>query len=149
MKSNLQLTKNESRYLKLIYKKQREESEKIKTSSIAEALDVRPSSVTEVFQGLAEKGLLEHNPYYGVRLTEEGVKMARERWRRHRILEVLFVKLLDYSPEKACEEAYGLDYHTSEGLINSICRSFDHPEVCPCGNRIFPNRNCSGGIESA
>lgn len=148
MRVDGQLTENESRYLKLIYKKQREDSEKIKTSSIAEAFGVRPSSVTEVFQCLAEKGLLEHNLYHGVRLTEAGVGIARERWRRHRILEVLFVNFLGYTPERAHEEAYSLGYHTSEDLINSICQNFDHPEVCPCGNRIFPNQKCRGGIES-
>lgn len=139
----MELTENESRYLKIIYRTQREEDEKLSTTSIAKDLKVRPSSVTEVLQGLAEKGLLEYVPYHGVGLTEMGIQKAREQLRKHRILEVLFVNYLGYNPENACEEALALDYHASKQLINSICRSFDHPEVCPCGKRIFSNRDCS------
>lgn len=137
----MELTKNESRYLKIIYREQREGNKKIRTTSIAEDLNVRPSSVTEVLQCLSEKGFLDYDPYHGVELTELGMEKARKQLRKHRILEVLFVDYLGYSPEMACEEAFDLDYHASEHLINSICRSFDHPEICPCGKRIFPNQS--------
>lgn len=138
----MKITKNEGRYLKMIYRKQREENEKLSTCSIAKNLDVRPPSVTEVLQSLAEKEFLKYDPYKGVKLTEKGVEMAREQLRKHRILEILLVEYLGYSPEEACEEAFRLDYYTSEELINSICRSFDHPEVCPCGKEIFSNQSC-------
>lgn len=136
------ITENESRYLKLIYREQRETNGKIKTTTIAEHFGVRPASVTEVLKNLADKELLIYNPYRGVELTNEGAESAREQLRKHRILEVLFVNYLGYSAEKACEEALDLDYHTSKNLINSICRNFDHPEFCPCGKRIFGNPEC-------
>lgn len=138
----MKITKNEGRYLKMIYRKQREENEKLSTCSIAKNLNVRPPSVTEVLQRLAEKEFLKHDPYNGVELTERGIEMAREQLRKHRVLEILLAEYLGYSPEKACEEAIRLDYCTSEDLINSICRSFDHPEACPCGKEIFSNQSC-------
>ncbi len=143
----MNITKNESRYLKMIYRKQREEDENLSTCLIAKNLNVRPPSVTEVLQRLAEKGFLNYDPYSGVELTETGEERAKEQLRKHRILEVLLVEYLGYSPENACEKAFSLDYHASEDLINSICRSFDHPKTCPCGKEIFPNPSCSGKRE--
>lgn len=138
----MNITKNESRYLKLIYRKQHEEGEKLSTGSIAKNLNVRPPSVTEVLQRLADKGLLNYHSYNGIELTKAGAERAKKQLRKHRILEVLLVEYLDYSPNKACEKAFSLDYHAPEDLINSICRSFNHPEICPCGREIFPNRSC-------
>lgn len=138
----MNLTKTESRYVKMIYRKQRDKNKELNTSSIAEYLDVRPPSVTEVLQGLAEKKLLRYTPYHEFELTDEGVKRAEEQLRKHRILEVLLVKKLGYTPENACKEAFNLDYYASNQLINSICRNFNHPKTCPCGKEIFPDRRC-------
>ena len=97
-----------------------------------------------MLQRLADKGLIRYKPYYGVGLTDEGIAEAKKRLRKHRILEVLFVKLLDFNAEKACEEASKLDHYCSLHLINSICRVYDHPEICPCNKVIFRDRRCCG-----
>ncbi len=143
MGETLRLTEKESRYLKFIYRKQEEESEKLKTGDIAEYLKVEPATVTETLQNLAEKNLLQYRSYHGVDITEKGSEKAKELLRKHRILEVLFVNYLDLDSEKACEEALKLDYYATNNLINSICRTFDHPETCPCGKKIFKNKTCS------
>lgn len=142
MDSKLDLTEGESRYLKLIFRKQQEEEERVKTTALADSVGVRPATVTETLQRLAKKGILSHEPYHGVQLTEKGISEAKKILRKHRILEVLLVNYLDFAPEKACEEARKLDYHASDNLIKSICRNFGHPEICPCGKRIFPNGSC-------
>lgn len=143
----MKLTRNESRYLKMIYRRQHEKDGKLKTSLIAKELDVCPPSVTEVLQGLADKGLLEYTPYHGAELTERGSKEAENHLRKHRILEVLLVNHLSYTPEDACEEAFNLDYYASDQLINSICRSYGHPETCPCGKEISTDTDCKEGKE--
>lgn len=138
------ITENESKYLKLIYRKQREESDRIKTTSLAEALGVKPSSVTEMLRNLSEKELLQHELYHGVKLTERGESRAKKLLRKHRIIEVLLVDLLGYSPERACIEASEIDYHVSLDLVNSICSNYGHPELCPCGKTISRDPACSG-----
>ncbi len=135
----MSLTKNESRYLKLIYRKQHEESDRIKTTKLADYLQVKPSTVTEVLQNLAEKNFLEYTSYEGVKLTQKGIEKSENLLRKHRILEALFVNYLGMNPEEACDEALNLDFHTTNKLTNSICRSLDHPTTCPCGKRIFRN----------
>lgn len=136
------LTKNESRYIKTIYRKQNEESEKINTTGLAEIMGVKPSSVTEVLQNLADKELVKYETYHGFELSKKGVKKAKNILRKHRILEVLFVEYLGLDSRSACKEALNLDYHVSKDLVNSICRNLEHPKVCPCGKEISEGPYC-------
>lgn len=137
----MRLTKNESRYMKIIYRKESEGNGKFKTSSLAKEFGIKPASVTEVIQNLSEKGLLNYTPYQGAKLTERGKEAAEKQLRKHRILEFFLVNRLGYDPQEACKEALNLDYYASEKMINSICRSFNHPKTCPCGEEIFPARD--------
>ena len=142
MGTELSVTENEARYLKLIYRAQCEESSKVRTTAVAKSLRVRPATVTEVIQNLSEKNLLRHRRYHGVELTKEGIAEVRKLLRKHRILEILFTNLLKYDAQKACNEASKLDYHASRDLINAICRFYAHPEICPCAKTIFSDPKC-------
>jgi DtxR family Mn-dependent transcriptional regulator len=142
LKANLEITVNEGRYLKFLYRKQREEASQIGTTALAEAFKVKPATVTETLQKLSEKELLRYTRYHGTELTKKGIIEAEKLLRKHRILEVLFVRLLNYSAQKACEEATELDHHVSKKLANAICQAYSHPEVCPCDKSIFKDREC-------
>jgi len=136
------VTVNEGKYLKLIYRKQQEEFSKVGTTLIAKTARVRPATVTEMLQRLAEKGLLRYKRYYGVELTEAGIAKAQKLLRKHRLLETLFVNALSYEVQKACEEASKLDHYASEKLVNTICQNYGHPNTCPCNKTIFSNEEC-------
>lgn len=140
------ITENEAKYLKHIYRKQREESRDVKTTNLASLLSVRPATVTEVLQNLDEKGLLYYKPYQGVKLTNQGIQEAKKLLRKHRILEKLLTHTLDYSTESACKESLRIDYYVSTHLIDNICRSLGHPKICPCGKHIFSGTHCKENI---
>ena len=144
MKVDLVATQTEGEYLKFLYRKQIEEGEKLRTSALATNFAVHSATVTETLQKLANKGLVKYTPYYGAEFTEEGLAEARRLLRKHRILEVLFVRLLNYDAVKACEEASTLDYYCSEDLINTICQTYNHPKKCPCNRIIVKNEECCG-----
>jgi len=131
--------------LTLIYRRQVEEKRRVTTTLLAKTFKVNPATVTETLQKLAAKKLVEYTRYYGARLTESGVAEAEKLLRKHRILEVLFVKFLRYDAKKACEEASKIDYYCSEDLINTICRAYGHPDKCPCNKKIFKNPRCMRG----
>ena len=142
MSAKLRVTENEARYLKLIYREQCEGSGKVRTTSLAKSLGVRPATVTEVLQNLAGKKLLHHRRYYGVELTKNGIVEAKKLLRKHRILEILLAKVLKYDAQSACDEASKLDHHASRDTINAICRTYGHPETCPCEKVIFDDPKC-------
>jgi len=142
LSSDQTVTHTESRYLKALYRRQVEERGRLTTTILADIFDVRPATVTETLQHLADKNLVRYRRYYGAELTDEGIALAQRELRKHRILEVLLVKLLDYDSEMACEEASNLDYYCSTFLVNAICRSYGHPGVCPCDKPIFRDKEC-------
>ena len=91
-------------YLKAIYKLGGD-SEPVATSALAEELTRTAASVTNMIKGLADRGLLEHTPYYGARLTETGRSAALRIIRRHRILETYLIERLGFGWDTVHEEA--------------------------------------------
>lgn len=128
-----------------MYRKQVEEDERVTTTILAKSFKVNPATVTETLQKLAKKKLVDYTRYYGAELTERGIVEGQKLLRRHRILEVLFVKFLGYDVENACNEASKIDYYCSRDLINAICRAYRHPDRCPCNKKIFRDPTCKGG----
>ena len=122
MIDEVNVTRKEADYLKLLYRKQIEEDDIVSTMILSRALKVTPATVTESFKRLAQKSLVEHRLYYGVKLTKRGIDEAESLLRKHRLLETLYVRHLNYSPTDACQEASKIDYYCSEDVTNSICK---------------------------
>jgi len=116
-----------------------------KTTAIAKCLKVAPASVTEALQSLAEKNLVNYEPYKGASLTDEGKKIAETIKRRHRLLEVFLADVLHINRTKVHDEACRMEHTISEDTENALCRMLNAPSRCPHGSPISP---CSKGIGS-
>lgn len=123
-------------YLKAIYYLQNETEGKVKTSEIAEYLDVRPPTVTNMVKKLAARDLVDHEEYKGVRLTPEGEPVALEVIRHHRLLESYLTEHLDYDWSEVHEEADRLEHHISEKFVKQVATALDDPNVDPHGDPI-------------
>ncbi len=110
----------------------------VSTQSLADALGVKPASVTEMVGRLAESGLLEHRRYRGVLLSGRGTRAALETVRHHRLLETFLVKVLGFEETEVHEEAERLEHLLSERLEESMARALDHPTLDPHGQPIPP-----------
>lgn len=122
-------------YLKTIYLLQQYSSQ-ASTSAIAEALSVKPASVTSMLKKLAEMKLARHTPYQGVRLTEAGEKIALKIVRHHRLLESFLLERLGYSWDEVHEEADRLEHVISEDFEDRIAEQLGYPAVDPHGDPI-------------
>lgn len=122
-------------YLKTIYKLSRDESA-AGTSSIAERLNVAAGSVTGMLKRLSERGLVEHVPYYGARLTAEGEDEAVRLIRRHRVLELFLVQVLGYTWDCVHEEAERLEHAATDELIDRMAAVLGEPDSDPHGAPI-------------
>jgi len=116
-----------------------------KTTAIAKCLKVAPASVTEALQSLAEKNLVNYEPYKGASLTGEGKKIAETIKRRHRLLEVFLADVLHINRARVHEEACRMEHTISEDTENALCRMLNAPARCPHGSPIAP---CSKGVGS-
>jgi DtxR family transcriptional regulator, Mn-dependent transcriptional regulator len=108
----------------------------VPTGQIAAALDVVPGTATAMIKALAESGLVDYEPYMGVRLTTAGEKLAGLVLRRHRLVELFLVKVLGMSWAEVHEEAERLEHAVSERLIDRIDEMLGRPTVDPHGDPI-------------
>ncbi len=122
-------------YLKAIYNLA-EASGQVRTVPLAESLNVKPASVTAMLKTLAELKLVEYEPYYGVTLTDAGVKVALEVIRHHRLIELYLVEALGFSWDEVHEEAEALEHVISEKLEARIAAHLGHPMLDPHGDPI-------------
>src|ERR1043166_687208 len=109
-------------YLKTIYLAQSSQSaeELVPMGQLAAALRVVPGTATTMIKALSESGLVKYEPYMGVRLTAAGEKLAGLVLRRHRLIELFLVKVLDMSWAEVHDEAERLEHAVSERLIDRI-----------------------------
>ncbi|HEV7990924.1 MAG TPA: metal-dependent transcriptional regulator [Gemmatimonadaceae bacterium] len=131
-------------YLKAIYDLER--GEPATTNDIALRLDISPASVSGMVRRLADQGLITHEPYRGVRLTEGGRRAALRTLRRHRILECYLTEVLGYPWDRVHDEAEQLEHAASEELIERMASALGDPLHDPHGAPI-PSRE--GVVEEA
>lgn len=125
-------------YLKAICVLERESGEggSVPTSALAQRLGRTPASVTNMVKSLAEQGLVEHTPYYGVRLTAEGERAALRIIRRHRVIELYLIRELGYSWDRVHAEAERLEHAASDELVDRMAAVLGNPELDPHGAAI-------------
>lgn len=122
-------------YLKAIYKLQ-QGREGVTTRALAEAIGVKPASVTSMLKKLSRLGLIHYNPYQGVRLTSSGEKAALEIIRHHRLLELYLREALGMPLHKVHDEADRLEHALSEELEELIAAALGDPTHDPHGDPI-------------
>ncbi len=129
------LTRSVEDYLKAIYRLT-PEGRTAGTSEIANLLELAPASVSGMVKRLREHGLLEHVPYKGVQLTEEGRRAALRTIRRHRLIEAYLVAFLGYTWDTVHDEAERLEHAVSDQLVERMASVLGHPSVDPHGDPI-------------
>jgi len=122
-------------YIKAIFQLGRN-ADLVQTSAIADRLDVRPASVSNMVRRLATLGFLVHEPYRGVKLTGEGEMLARRMVRRHRLIERFLVEVLDYPWDEVHEEAERLEHAVSPRFVKRLDRLLENPSTDPHGAPI-------------
>src|SRR5215211_8290879 len=129
------LTRSVEDYLKAIYQLS-PEGRAASTSEIANLLALSAPSVTGMVKRLSEHGLLEHVPYRGVQLTEDGRRAALRMVRRHRLIEAYLVEFLGYSWDTVHEEAERLEHAVSDTMVQRMAAALGNPAVDPHGDPI-------------
>ncbi|MEO8515671.1 MAG: metal-dependent transcriptional regulator [Flavobacterium sp.] len=134
------MTFSEENYLKTIYHLTNLLDSEISTNAIAERMETKASSVTDMLKKLAEKDLVHYKKYQGVSLTEKGLHSAKMIVRKHRLWEVFLVDKLNFSWDEVHDIAEQLEHIKSEKLINQLDQFLNFPTEDPHGDPI-PNAN--------
>ena len=137
----------EENYLKAIFKLLEGGDEAVTTNAIAERMNTRAASVTDMLKKLSEKKLINYKPYQGVTLTTQGRKVAVSIIRKHRLWEVFLVEKLNFKWDEVHDIAEQLEHINSESLVERLDQFLNHPKFDPHGDPIpdqngkFHNRN--------
>lgn len=133
------MTYSEENYLKVIYHLSLVSPKGVNTNAIAEMIESKASSVTDMIKKLAEKELVNYQKYQGVSLTQKGVHSAKMIVRKHRLWEVFLVEKLDFTWDEVHDLAEELEHIKSEKLINRLDEYLGFPKEDPHGDPI-PDR---------
>src|SRR6478609_175369 len=130
------MTFSEENYLKSIYHLTSSHDSEVSTNAIAEMMETKASSVTDMLKKLAEKDLVNYKKYQGVSLTDSGKLTAKMIVRKHRLWEVFLVEKLDFSWDEVHDIAEQLEHIKSEKLINKLDDFLGNPTEDPHGDPI-------------
>lgn len=123
-------------YAKAIYALERHHHGAVSTNALAERLGVTAASASGMAKRLDEMGLVTHEPYRGVQLTPQGVRIALEVLRHHRLLELYLAEQLDVPWDRVHAEAEVLEHVLSEELEALIAAKLGNPTRDPHGDPI-------------
>lgn len=130
------MTLSEENYLKAIYHLTTVTDADVSTNAIAEMMETKASSVTDMLKKLAEKDLVNYKKYQGVSLTNKGLLSAKMIVRKHRLWEVFLVDKLNFAWDEVHDIAEQLEHIKSEQLINKLDDFLGNPTEDPHGDPI-------------
>ncbi len=123
-------------YLKVIWTAQEWSHEKVSTKLLADRIGVSASTASESIRKLADQGLVDHEKYGAVTLTDAGRLAALAMVRRHRLMETFLVRELGYSWDEVHDEAEVLEHAVSDQMLDRIDAKLGHPTRDPHGDPI-------------
>lgn len=103
---------------------------------IAEKMNQKTPTASEAIKKLAARGLVNHEKYAGVTLTEQGKTLAIDMVRRHRLLETFLHDVLGYTWDEVHADADLLEHAASDQLIERIDAHLGRPRKDPHGDPI-------------
>lgn len=133
------LTEEKEDYLKAILTHNGDHSF-VLNKTLSQYLNIKPPSVSEMVNRLEKSGFVETKPYKGVQLSEEGLTYTLDIIKRHRLLELFLIKILEYNWEEVHQEAEVLEHKVSHLFVERLDKLLDYPITCPHGG-VIPRDN--------
>ncbi len=120
----------------------------VKTTELANFMGISPASVTEMTKTLAADGLVIYERYKGIKLSEEGIAIARQIRKKHHVVEHLLVDCLGMDHQDAHEEAHKIEHTISDDTSIRICNMMGNPVDDDCAYCPDPCKRYSQGTAS-
>jgi DtxR family transcriptional regulator, Mn-dependent transcriptional regulator len=122
-------------YLEWIYRLSKEQ-DRVSTADLARSLKVSAPSVSNMLKRLVEKGLINHKPYQGISLTEEGRQVGARIIRRHGLLERLLCDVVGIPWHAVDGAVRHLEHYVTEEVEERLVRHLNYPTTCPHGQPL-------------
>lgn len=127
---------SEENYLKAIFHLESMGKNGVSTNALAEEMQTKASSVTDMVKRLSDKDFVKYKKYQGVKLSAKGRKEAIKIIRNHRLWEYFLVEKLDFNWDQVHDVAEQLEHIKSDKLIRELDRFLGFPKRDPHGDPI-------------
>ena len=117
----------------------------VKTTELAALMNVSPASVTEMTKTLAGEGLVIYERYKGIRLSEEGMVLARQIRKKHHVIENMLENVLGMDHQDAHLEAHKMEHTISDDTSIRICNMVGNPVDEDCAYCSDPCKRYNDG----
>lgn len=136
----MHLSQSEENYIKSIFRIEEETGQSVTTNAVADLMETKAASVTDMIKKLSEKELLEYEKYRGVQLSKKGTIVAKNLVRKHRLWEYFLVEKLHFKWDEVHDIAEQLEHIKSPLLIERLDKYLGFPSYDPHGDPI-PDEN--------
>lgn len=126
----------EENYLKAIFHLSENGQKSVSTNELADAMQTKPASASDMIRKLSAKELLRHEKYRGVQITDQGRREALKIVRKHRLWEVFLVEKLHFNWDEVHEVAEQLEHIRSTLLVERLDHFLGNPKYDPHGDPI-------------
>jgi len=124
------LSESEEGYIETIYRLIREHGY-ARAADIADALNVKPPSVTSMIQKLDEQNFVTYIRYRGVVLTPKGTLLAETLERRHQTFKK-FLIMIGVSEENAEKDACEIEHKINRETAEKLAKFVEFVQSAPC-----------------
>ena len=114
-------------YLEAIYLVKKDKKT-VKPIEVARRLNVKKPSVTGAVKKLSKKGFLKYKKYNDINITENGEKIAKEVYKKHKLLLKFFFEILKVKKNIAEEEACKIEHNLSKTTLNQLTKFIESVE---------------------
>jgi len=108
----------------------------VRVKDIVKRLSVRSASVIGALKALGERGLVVHERYGYVELTEEGSLEAESIYEKHTALAKFLNEILGMDLETALKDACRIEHHIDRRTMDRIAEFIHFIETCPEGEPV-------------
>jgi len=108
----------------------------VSTADLGDRLFTSQSTVNRTIDRLRAAGLVQHERYVGVQLTERGQQEALRVLQKQAIIETFLVSVMGLGWHEVYEEARRMRHHVGEMVLARMWELAGRPERSPFGERI-------------
>ncbi|EIS6263200.1 metal-dependent transcriptional regulator [Staphylococcus pseudintermedius] len=112
----------------------------VSNKTMSRFLNIKPPSVSEMVGRLEKEGYVMTKPYKGVKLSELGLSYTLDVIKRHRLIELFLIEVLNYTWEEVHVEAEVLEHRVSKLFVERLDELLKYPKTCPHGG-VIPRDN--------
>ncbi len=109
------------------------EDKVVRVKDLSEYLNVKAPSVIGALRILVDRGLITHERYGYIDLTQKGVELAKEVYRKHKTLSKFFQEILGVDPETAVKDACQIEHYIDRKTMDRLIKFIEFIESCPEG----------------